>query len=390
MSEHTRRRIVLLYGDTGGGHRSAAQAIARALEMLYTERCDIQVVNGLVNLPFFINAFTETYPMWVNHARVLYALGFHATNDRRRIMAIRSLLDPLSEKAADAIIENNPADVYVSCHPLFGQGLPGALRRLRRDAPLIHVVTDLVSGHVAHYAPEVDLLIVPTEEARQQAIRNLVPPEKIVLCGQPVAPDFAERAAQREQTRAELKLRDDLPTVLLIGGGDGMGRLEVTARQIALSGLPLQLIVVCGRNQRVKENLEFLNPRVPMMQVFGFVNNIPELMGASDILITKAGPGTICEAFIAGLPIILYDAVPGQEEGNVDYVVKNGAGAWCPFPWDVLRQLRAWINEPEAREQARQASARLAKPDSALQIARTIVAFSEHRASYPAQRANAG
>ncbi len=390
MTEQSRRRVVLLYGNTGGGHRSAALAIARALEMLYPSQYDVQVVNGLVNLPFFINAFTETYPMWVNHARVLYALGFHATNDRRRIMALRNVLDPLSEKAADAIIENNPADVYVSCHPLFGQGLPAALRRLKKDAPLIHVVTDLVSGHVAHYAPDVDLLIVPTAEAYQQAIRNLVPEEKVVVCGQPVAPDFAERAAQRDHTRAALKLRDDLPTVLLIGGGDGMGRLEVTARHIALSGLPLQLIVVCGRNQRVKDNLEFLNPRIPLMLVMGFVDNIPELMGASDVLITKAGPGTICEAFIAGLPIILYDAVPGQEEGNVDYVVKNGAGVWCPFPWDVLRQLRAWLNNPAAREQARQASLRLARPNSSLEIARTVVNFVEQRvASNPAQKANA-
>jgi len=340
-------------------------------------------------LPFFINAFTETYPMWVNHARVLYALGFHATNDRRRIMAIRSALEPLSERAADAIIANNPADVYVSCHPLFSQGLPSALRRLKRNAPLIHVVTDLVSGHAAHYAPDVDLLITPTEEARQEAIRNLVPPEKITVCGQPVAPDFAQRAAQRDKTRADLGLRDDRPTILLIGGGDGMGRLEVTARQIALSGLPLQLIVVCGRNQRVKENLEFLNPRVPMI-VLGFVNNIPELMGASDILVTKAGPGTICEAFIAHLPIILYDAVPGQEEGNVDYVVKNGAGAWCPFPWDVLRQLKQWLNQPDLLTQARQASAKLARPDSAPQIARAVAQFAEAPASPIASAAEPG
>lgn len=366
-------KYVLLYGDTGGGHRSAAQAIAKALQMLRPNDVEPELVNGLRYAPFFINAFTETYPMWVNHARVLYALGFHATNDRRRILALRSVLDPLSEKAADAIVENNPADVYVSCHPLFAQSVPSALKRLGRAAPFIHVVTDLVSGHVAHYAPDVDHLIVPTEESRQQAIRNLVPEEKISLCGQPVSPDFLERCQKREETRAQLNL-DERMTVLLIGGGDGMGRLEVTARQLALSGLPIQLLVVCGRNQTVKENLEFLNPRVPM-QVFGFVNNIPELMGASDVLVTKAGPGTICEAFIAGLPIILYDAVPGQEDGNVDYVVKNGAGAWCPFPWDVLRQIKVWLNQPEAFEAARAASLRLARPDSAIKIAEVLLRF---------------
>lgn len=370
-----KRKIVLLYGNTGGGHRSAALAIAQGIRILYGDSYDVEAVDGLSNMPSFINVFTDTYPMWVNHARMLYALGFHASNDRQRVIALRSMLEPLSEKTADAIVQNNPADVYVSCHVIFNQGIPPALRRLGLKTPFIHVVTDLVSGHVAHYVTDADYLIVPTEEARQEAIKNLVPPDKISVTGQPVAPDFAQRVTQRVETRRALGL-DERMTVLLIGGGDGMGRLEATARHLALSSLPIQLIVVCGRNQTVKENLEFLNPRIPM-HVLGFVDNIPELMGAADVLVTKAGPGTICEAFIAGLPIILYDAVPGQEEGNVDYVVNNGAGKWCPAPWAVAKQLKQWLADPAALDLARQASARLARPNSALDIARIIHRFAK-------------
>lgn len=370
-----KKKIVLLYGNTGGGHRSAAQAIAQGIQIVYGDTYEISLVDGLSDVPFFINAFTDTYPMWVNHARVLYALGFHASNHRRRIIALRNVLEPLSEKAADAIVENNPANVYVSCHLIFNQGIPRALKRLKRRASFIHVVTDLVSGHVAHYVSDADHLIVPTEESCYEAIENLVPRNKVSITGQPVAPDFCKRIASRAATRQTLGLEDRL-TVLLIGGGDGMGRLEVTARQIALSGLPLQLIVVCGRNQTVRENLEFINPRVPM-RIFGFVDNIPELMGAADVLVTKAGPGTICEAFIARLPMILYDAVPGQEEGNVDYVVNSGAGAWCPNPWAVVKQLKQWLADPFALDLARQASARLARPESTLDIARVIGKFAE-------------
>jgi 1,2-diacylglycerol 3-beta-galactosyltransferase len=377
-----KKRIVLLYGDTGGGHRSAAQAIAQGIHLICGDAHDVVLVNGLSNMPAFISAFTDTYPMWVSHARMLYALGFHASNNRRRIIALRSVLDPLSEKTAETIVENNPADVYVSCHLLLNQSIPGALKRLGKRTPFIHVVTDLVSGHAAHYVTDADFLCVPTEQSRQEAIHNLMPRSKIAVTGQPVAPDFLQRMGNREQTRLALGLHDDLPTVLLVGGGDGMGRLEVTARQLALSGLPIQLIIVCGRNNTVKENLEFLNPRVPT-HILGFVNNIPELMGAADVLVTKAGPGTICEAFIASLPMILYDAVPGQEEGNVDYVVRGGAGAWCPMPWAVLRQLKNWLADPGRLQQARNASARLAKPDSVLDIAKIIARFAEGQ---PAQR----
>lgn len=371
-----KKKIVLLYGDTGGGHRSAALSIQQGLHIVYGDALDVQLANGLMKMPPLISAFTDTYPMWVNHARMLYALGFHATNDRRRIIALRSMLEPLSEKTADSIVENNPADVYVSCHPLFGQSIPAALRRLGMTTPFIHVVTDLVTGHAAHYVTDADYIIVPTAESRREALRNFVPRKKISVTGQPVAPDFANRIGRREEVRRQLNLDDNLLTVLLVGGGDGMGRLELTARHLALSNLPVQLLVVCGRNQTVKENLEFINPRVPM-HLMGFVNNIPELMGASDVLITKAGPGTISEAFIAGLPIILYDAVPGQEEGNVNFVVDSGAGAWCPAPWTVERRLKKWIDNPQQLARARKASSALARPNSTMEIARIIGRFAK-------------
>ncbi len=368
-------RIVLLYGDTGGGHRSAAQSIEKGLHIVYDDKVQTELINGLNYAPSAFRPLTEGYPIWVNYARTLYALGFHASNQRRRVIALRNVLEPIGEKAAAEMLHDHPADIYVSCHPIFNHTVPFAIAATRMRSRYIHVVTDLVSGHVLHYTPEVDHCIVPTDEAREEAIRNFVRIDKISVTGQPVAPDFRARMGTRDKLRKELGLLDDKLTVLLMGGGDGMGRLEVTARELALSNLPIQLLIVAGRNRIVRENLEFINPRVPWMRVFGFVENVPEIMGASDLIITKAGPGTICEAFIAGLPIMLYDAVPGQEEGNVHYVVDKGAGAWCPNPAAVLKQMRTWIAQPEGLAAASAASMALAKPDSALDIARVIGQF---------------
>lgn len=370
------KRIVMLYADAGGGHRSAAEAIAMGLQMLYGNRYETCYLNGFKLLPLLLRNADTDYPMWVNNARVLYALGFHASNGRRRVAAIRKAFETISDPVADDIVRRNPATVYVSCHPIYNGALPQAIKRLGVDSKFINVVTDLVTGHVAHYVPDVDHCIVPTEEAREEAIENLVPPEKISVTGQPVWPDFRQRMGNRQATRSQLGLTNDKPVVLLMGGGDGMGALGVTGREIAFSGLPLQLVVVCGRNQAVKRDLEFINPRVPVMKVLGFVHNIPELMGAADILITKAGPGTIAEAFVAGLPIILYDAVPGQEEGNVTYVTNRGAGAWCPvLPAAVVKQLKLLIADPQRLNSMRQASTNLARPDSALDIARLVAKY---------------
>jgi 1,2-diacylglycerol 3-beta-galactosyltransferase len=368
-------RIALLYGDTGGGHRSSAQAIQKGLHMVYGDRVQTELVNGLDYTPTAFRGLTDGYPLWVNYARTLYAIGFHASNKRRRVIALRNVLEPIGEKPASELLHQHEADVYVSCHPVFNHTIPFAIAAARMRSRYIHVVTDLVSGHALHYAPEVDHCVVPTDEAREEAIKNFVRIDKISVCGQPVAPDFRARMGDRNRLRAELGLQDDKLTVLLMGGGDGMGRLEITGRELALSNLPIQLLIVAGRNQTVRENLEFINPRVPLLKVFGFVDNVPEMMAASDVIITKAGPGTICEAFIAGIPIVLYDAVPGQEEGNVDYVVGKGAGAWCPSPLAVIKQLKQWIAYPEELQSMRSAGHALARPDSATDIARVIGKF---------------
>ncbi len=369
-----KKRIRILYADTGGGHRSAAEAILQGLRNVSGDEHDLGLVNAFDMLPFPFKGAEETYPIWVNYGRMAYGLGFHATNGRRRVVAMRWAFEPLADPVADAFLAAYPAELYISCHPGYNLTVPDAIRRNGARAKFVNVVTDLVSGHVAHFNPLTDHCIVPTDEARKQAIENLVPPDRITVCGQPVWPDFRERMGNRAETRAALKLREDLPMVLMMSGGDGMGTLGPNARDVAFSGLPIQLVVVTGRNRAVKGELEFINARIPMT-LLGFVNNVPELMGAADILCSKAGPGTISEAFIAGLPILLFDKVPGQEDGNVDYVVNQGAGAWCPTPFSVTRTLRQWLANPARLIGLRAASSSLARPNSAVDIARVALRY---------------
>ncbi len=392
----SKKRIALLYGDAGGGHRSAAEAIAQGIRVVHGDAVEPVLVNGLKNAPSPIKELVETYPQMVNSARTIYALGYHAINDKRRLTALREALEPLTEPIVEDLLRQNPAHVYVSCHPLFNSAVPKMLKRRGAPAKFIHVVTDLVSGHVMHYDETADFVIVPTEEARRDAIANHVPIEKIAVCGQPVWPDFRQRMlAGRDTLRQELGF-DQRPILLLMGGGDGMGRIEAIARELMLNIFPnqlpqiqiqtqpqlqvqvqpappldLQLVVVCGRNERLRERLESVHANIPT-RIFGFVKNVPELMGAADILATKAGPSTICEGFIAGLPIILYDAVPGQEEGNVDYVVSTGAGEWCPSPIQFRKQIEHWLHHEREMRATCVLSSTLAKPDSALEIAKII------------------
>jgi 1,2-diacylglycerol 3-beta-galactosyltransferase len=143
------------------------------------------------------------------------------------------------------------------------------------------------------------------------------------------------------------------------------------AKALNEAALPATLVVICGRNAELKADLEALDWKMPV-HLYGFTTEMPAFMAASDMLLTKAGPGTISEAFISGLPLVLYARLPGQEDGNVSYVVQEKAGIWAPRPREVIDAVRHWIEVPEARRQAAEASLRMARPGAARQIARLI------------------
>jgi 1,2-diacylglycerol 3-beta-galactosyltransferase len=150
-----------------------------------------------------------------------------------------------------------------------------------------------------------------------------------------------------------------------------MGPLGKTARAIAASGLDLGLAIVTGRNRRLKEHLERLDWPVPA-HIYGFTHEMPDFMRAADVLVTKAGPGTIAEALNAGLPIILYAKLPGQEDGNVSFVVEENLGVWAPSPAKVVEELAQWVRDPHLREEYAANCRRAARPEAAREIARAI------------------
>jgi 1,2-diacylglycerol 3-beta-galactosyltransferase len=198
-----------------------------------------------------------------------------------------------------------------------------------------------------------------------------MPEEKVRVVGLPIADRYCKPMSRKSALRKKLGWAQDRPVVLLVGGGDGMGPLAKTARAIEESGLNVTLVIVCGRNQKLKESLEAQQWNHPVY-IYGFTRDMPDFMRASDYIVTKAGPGTIAEALNAQLPIILYAKLPGQEDGNVTFVQDEGAGVWAPKPQDVVRALTYWISHPEERQKIVENCRRAGKPEAARTIARTI------------------
>lgn len=362
-------KILFLFSDTGGGHRSAVQAMMEALELEFQGAIRSEMVDVFRDYaPPPLDRMPDLYPEMVRIPR-LWGLGYRLSDGARRTRLIQAGVWPYVRRSIRALLRQHPADLVVSAHPLANTPVLRALGQSR--PPFITVVTDLVTAHMFWYDRRVDLCIVPTAEAAQRAAAAGLKTRRIQVVGLPVEERFTRPPGDKGALRAQLEWAQDRPVVLLVGGGEGMGPLEIIVEALAEARLPITLVVITGRNEALRRRLQARSWPIAV-KIYGFVRAMPDFMRAADILLTKAGPGTICEALIAGLPMILYSRLPGQEEGNITYVTDYGAGVWAPRPPQVVAAVRRWLQQPEQLEQASQACRELARPQAARDIARLL------------------
>ena len=354
-----KKKILILMSDTGGGHRASAQAIDQAVSELFPGKIDVDIVDiwtDHARWPF--NRFVPSYRFMAKHPiiwRVFYAYGrFPPTKLFTEIMSRSTCYDQFRRA-----IERSDPDLVLSVHPLC-QHIPiPIIRKMnkmrsndRLPIPFVTVVTDLGGAHPTWFNKACDLCFVPSEAVRKEALKAGVPTQKIIMHGLPVRPSFWKSSTRTKgEVRADLNLKADVNTVLLMGGGDGVGGLSNIALEIGNTLGTLkessQMVVVCGHNTGLISQLQSKKwPHNVHAVIKGFLNNIDEYMSASDCLVTKAGPGTIAEAMIRGVPVILSSFLPGQEEGNVPYVVDGKFGIYTGNkPKRISSTVKAWFTD---------------------------------------------
>lgn len=367
----SKKRIEILMASTGGGHRSAALAISEAFDDLYDD-CEVEIVDiWSDHIPFPLNRVGRMYGRLVKYG--LWEAVWDASNDPKRIQCALTTMWPFIDDAMEEFFALTKPDAVVVVHPLFNHFSAWALRSLQVRIPLVTVVTDLVTTHPGWICLDADLCLAPSERSRQYVLDSGMPPDKVKVTGLPISLKFLTTKIDKLEARKRLGLAEHLPTVLLVSGGEGMGPVYKIARAISSHRPAGQMVIVAGRNQRLKKQLERTGWEIPT-KVLGFVDNMPELMRAADVIVTKAGPSTISEAFIAGLPIILSGFIPGQEEGNVDYVVQKRAGVLAEDSEAIGQLVAEWfdpVNADLLAEMTRNSRA-LGRPEAALNVATEI------------------
>lgn len=327
----TAQKVLFAISDTGGGHRSAAIAMAAALNSYGHVECTLSDLLRVTGFPVLRKApeiydYCSRKQLWLNN------LFFEKTNSVQKINLLAKFVYRQASPRIEGELRHLNPDLSVSVHPLVTSLLVANRRATRASWPILTVVTDLATIHASWATPGADLYLVPTEEAYNGLVRHGIASSQIVLTGFPVHPKFCCQPATRLEARRQLDIDQERFSVLLTGGGVGAGNMVNWIRELEKHCRDKQILVVTGRNQTLYNELQSLKSRFDHLHTYGFVDNMETLMAASDVIISKAGPGTIMEAVALRRPLIITEAVGIQETGNIDFVVNNRLGHLCPDP----------------------------------------------------------
>lgn len=369
------RRILIFFSDTGGGHRAAANALREAFLRRAPNEYEITLVDGFKECATFpFNHTPATYYPLTTYTPWLWGWLFGSSNNRATLPFSAAFDDFFMRRGCARVIRKHNPALVISVHPLINRPPCNALKAINPRVPFVTVVTDLFDAHGMWFSAASDLVTVPTQGAYQRGLFWHFPAQKMRVIGQPISLKFA--APLSSETLAELRTRlglaPDVFTILLVGGGEGMGPLRAIARQLNGSSLPIQLAIIAGRNESLQAQLSS-DPWTIPTNIHGFVTNMAEWMRASDLVITKAGPGTIMETLAAGKPMILSGYLPGQETGNVTFVEKSGVGVLRETPEAITNQVRTWLDgDQRGLAELQQNAQRAARPDAAMEIVKVI------------------
>ena len=320
-------RILIATVTAGGGHLAAAAALDEAWSTAHPrdviERVDLVKFFS----PLHKQIHAAGYVKLVERAPELWGMIFAKTDNpkvARRLNRIQRLFPGRSRVRFARHVKQFKPDVVLCTHyePL------SVLGSLRRENPkwnvplVVSVVTDF-EAHALWMEPEVDLYCVAAEETKARLVARGAAADSVVATGIPIAAKFSAKP-EPAAVRKALGLRDDLPALLVLSGGFGMGPVGKILAQLDQVPRDLQTVVVCGRNEELRRELAAQDRQHPT-RVLGFASNMHELMAVADLIITKPGGLTSSEALAMGKPLLILDPIPGQEAANSDFLLERGA-----------------------------------------------------------------
>ncbi len=328
------KRILILMSKTGGGHRASAEALKAGFAQLYGDAFEVEIIDLLMDyLPWPVRELPKSYSFLAGTTPWLWRLLFQATDEQITAATLnRMAARVLGQSIAQAFTRYQP-DLVISVHPLVQYLSMRALKVMRLRIPFVTVVTDLATVHPAWFHPRANLCFIPSQEAYAAARKARLTPEQIRLYGLPIRPMFATPPQRGPELRAPPADGPGPAAALLVGGGKASARSSIAHAldaHLHENGKPLDRYCHLRQQRKLYDGMSARKWSVPV-RILGYAwTTRTEWMAACGCIVTKAGPGTIAGRSPAACPSCSLGFIPGQEEGNVPYVINHQVGAYRP------------------------------------------------------------
>lgn len=372
-------RILVLSVKAGAGHLRAAQAVTRAIRDRYPS---VEVVNAdtleYTNAAFR-KGYTEGYEALIRNLPSVWERIYETLESKSadsNAKKIAALWDRLNAKDLLTFVRGFKPDAIACTHFLPAEVLGTQRRKGKLTAPVYTILTDY-DIHSMWIQDGVDGYFVASPEMEHALREKGVGDAAIEVTGIPILPEFAQKYPSRGEMRRRLGLNPDLRTVLVAAGGFGMMSADTVVKLLAERLPEGQFMAVAGKNEDLRKRLAKLAKGCEgRLKPFGFVDNMHELMAASDVVVSKSGGLTTSECLAMGLPLVVFNPIPGQEERNAIYLLECGAGLWARTAAQLVFKVVTLFNDPVRLAEMQQAARRIARPDAAFTIADRLMGVS--------------
>ena len=373
------KKILIFYGTYGSGHLAAAKSIKKYIDENYAD-CDVEFVDCIEYINKFVNKVsTKAYSGITKNTPYLWK-GLYFSSNTKAISTISGAPDAIMAIKLKELIKEIKPDLIISTH-FFSSHMCAILKKKKQiDCKLATIMTDYHIHNLWLSLPEyVDYFFVANDQMKKEMIDLQIPAPKIYVTGIPVSPNFSKQY-NKEEIFEDFWLDPDKFTVLLFGSGEfRLGKnisckiLEATVRMFR----DIQVIAIAGKSKRLYKAFETITQKTnseSRVKVLEFTDRVPELMAISNIVVSKAGGLTVTESLVSGLPMIIINPIPGQEEQNTQFLVDSGCAIWIKkHEKNIPGILKDLYRNKEKLNQMRESSLKLSKPNSTKNICEILL-----------------
>lgn len=371
-------RVLIATVTAGGGHLAAAAALEQAWRAA-RPRDTVECKDVLDFAPrFYRKLYVKGYPKVIEHMPDIYGIVFKKTDNAARVRKAtsfrRSFAHHTNKKFA-AYLRSFKPEVVLCPHYLpleilgHMRGKDAKRKSTAKNSFNVCIVTDF-EAHAFWLEPGVDMYCVAAPETGSSLVARGANEKDVVVTGIPISLKFSE-PVDTLNVRRRYGLRDDMPTVLVLSGGFGMGPVAEILDELDKVDTHFQTLVVCGRNEDLRKKLAGQDRKHPT-HVLGFCNNMHELMCASSVIVTKPGGLTTSEALAIGRPLVILNPIPGQETANSDFLLERGAAIKLNRVEDLPFRIKELLTTKKLLQMTAAAAA-LGKPNAARDICSAVI-----------------